>query len=150
MDRGESPLFVVDANLRRLPKRVRARKRYTGYDFACRADEVSRNSIPMWFDCCSHCFSSLFLQWMMNRFFTYKHENITCSTCPKGQHKHLTYDSMKKNHFWAYTWKQKLFSMTKGSTLSNWHMTARQTITLEPKKLWHSQRQTLLVPSCCQ
>jgi len=75
---------------------------------------------------------------------------------PRINIKHLTYDiwhhdimtwrhdSMTNNHFWAYTWKQKLFSMSLGSTLSIWHMTydimtlwhedmtAWQTITFEP------------------
>ena len=35
------------------------------------------------------------------------------------------HDSMTNNHFWAYTWKQKLFSMSQESALSIWHMTTR-------------------------
>ena len=31
---------------------------------------------------------------------------------------------MTNNHFWAYTWKQKLFSMSQVSSLNIWHMTA--------------------------
>ena len=32
------------------------------------------------------------------------------------------HDSMKNNHFWAYTWKQKFFSLSQGSTLTIWHV----------------------------
>ena len=31
---------------------------------------------------------------------------------------------MTNNHFWDYTWKQKLFSMSQGSTLSIWNITS--------------------------
>ena len=60
---------------------------------------------------------------------------------------------MTYNHFWASMWKQNLFSMSQGSTLSIWHVTA-----------WHHDKQsilrlhmktkmtfeTFLVPICCQ
>ena len=32
---------------------------------------------------------------------------------------HVTYDIITNTHFWAYTWKQKLFSMSQGSTDAN-------------------------------
>ena len=52
--------------------------------------------------------------------FEHRHENKSCSACPKDQNKHLTFniwhvisemwhviDSMTNNHFWAYTWTFK-------------------------------------------
>ena len=52
--------------------------------------------------------------------------NIKHLTCDIWQHGIMTWrhDRMTNNHFWAYTWKQKLFSMSQGSTLSIWHMTS--------------------------
>ena len=49
----------------------------------------------------------------------------------------VTCDSMTNSHFWAYTWKQKLFSISHGSLTwlkwDIWHTTAWQTHTLELK-----------------
>ena len=50
------------------------------------------------------------------------------------------HDRMTNNHFWAYTWKQKLFSMSLGSTLSIWHMTSWH----YEMKTWQHDKQSLL------
>ena len=51
---------------------------------------------------------------------------------PKDQYKHFTYDSMTNNHFWAYTWKQKLFRTFRHS----WF----------PAFVWHSD---IFLPNYC-
>ena len=50
------------------------------------------------------------------------------------------HDSMTNNHLWGYTWKQKLFSMSQGSTLSIWHLTAWH----HDIKTWHHDKQSIL------
>ena len=68
--------------------------------------------------------------------FEPRHENKSCSACHKDQtwqpdnvttwqpYNLTTWqpDNLTNWHFWAYTWKQKLFSMSQGSTLCIWHI----------------------------
>ena len=74
--------------------------------------------------------------------FEPRHENKNCSACANDQHKHLTYDMWHAtctailpklalvgyaykhatSDFWVYTWKQKLFSLSQGSTFDTWHL----------------------------
>ena len=65
------------------------------------------------------------------------------SACPKDQHYAFHIWQYDKQSLCAYTWKQKLFSMYQGSTLSIWHMTARQHD--NSMIFW-----TFLVSTCCQ
>ena len=53
--------------------------------------------------------------WKIIVIFTYKLSLLTWK--PKDHHKHLTYDNLTNKHFWAYTWKLKLFSMSQGSVM---------------------------------
>ena len=55
------------------------------------------------------------------------------------------HDIMTNNHFWAYTWKQNLFSMSQGSTLSIWHKTYdSMTLWHHDMKTWQHDKQSLL------
>ena len=94
----------------------------------------------------------------------HRHENKSCLSCPKDQHKHLTSDIC---HCWAQTWRHKLFSMSQGSTWTTgiWHMSLLSTdmktkVVLHVPRInmsnwqltyapWYHDKQSLLCITMC-
>ena len=114
---------------------------------------ISHITCDMWKAKCDmwHVICDIYVTYLQILTFEHRHENKSCSACPKDQHKHFTCnmwhvkgkmwhatcDIITKTHFWAYTWKQNMFSMPPRINISIWHMTCDMcNVTCD---IWHAK-----------